>query len=70
MIHKTKVKYFDDEEYEILQEELSKKKAEDENFLDFSIEEIPKNRDVIFLKDMSIEHFEEYVKIICKGEKE
>ena len=68
--HKTKVMYLDDKEYKMLQEELLKKKTEKEDFLDFSIEEIQKNRDAIFLKDMSIEDFEEYVKSICKGEKE
>ena len=62
--------YLDDEEHKMLQEELLKKKTEKEDFLGFSIEEIPKNKDAIFLKNMSIKDFEEYVKIICKGEKE
>lgn len=67
---KTKVMYLDDEEHKMLQEELSKKKMEKEDFLDFSIEEIPKNKDAIFLKDMLIKDFEEYIKNICKGEAE
>ena len=69
LTHKTKVKYLDDEECRMIQKGLSKKKKEDENFLDFSVEKISKKKDSIFLKDMSIEDFEEYIKDVCKKTK-